>query len=143
MKRAASGLVWLLAFGLLTGAPAPAFAQAQVEITAPPPERAPLEEFVIPGLPPDVSRPREQDFYPDDVRTRHDPAFIAPLSTTIPTGPRTAARVGLSAWTAPKGRGDLQVSREIGGWFAVGISFVWDILVEAEPPKPAPAPSRR
>lgn len=127
-----------LGIGLLALGSSPAFGQAQVEIVAPPPERVPPPEFIAPGQPRDVSRPREQDDYPDRIRSRHDPAFIVPFTTTVPTGPRTVARFGLSAWTAPQGRGDLQVAREVSGWFAIGLSFVWDIPVEGEAPKPAP-----
>ncbi|MBI2544406.1 MAG: hypothetical protein HYW16_04185, partial [Candidatus Rokubacteria bacterium] len=43
----------------LVGGPLPAFAQGQVEIKAPPPERAPRPEFIIPGQPPELTRPRE------------------------------------------------------------------------------------
>ncbi len=121
---------------LLVGGLAPAFAQGQIEIKAPPPERAPRPEFIIPGEPPEVTRPREQDFYPDRIRSRHDPAFIVPFSTTVATGPKTAGRFGLSLWTAPLGRGDLAgTAHEIGGWLGFGFSFVWDIPVEAETPR--------
>lgn len=133
----------LLGLGLLAVGPLPALAQGQVEIVAPPPERVPLPEFISPGQPPDISRPHEQDFYPDRIRLRHDPAFIVPFSTTVSTGPRTGARIGLSAWTAPQGRGNFLMARESGGWFAFGLSIVWD--VPAEPEKPGavrPAPPR-
>ena len=123
----------MLVLVALVGGPLPAFAQGQVEIKAPPPERAPRPEFIIPGQPPEVTRPREQDFYPDRIRSRHDPAFIVPFSTTVSTGPRTVARFGLSAWTAPQGRGDTPgAAREIGGWLGFGFSFVWDIPVETQ-----------
>ena len=131
-----------MAMGLLGAGGLPPVAQGQVEITAPPPDRAPLPEFIRPGQPPDVSRPREQDFYPDQIRSRHDPAFIVPFSATVSTGPGTAARFGLSAWTAPQGRGDLLAARETGGWFAIGYSLVWDIPVEAETPTPGPPAPR-
>ncbi len=134
MRRSRWGVVLVAGLALLAVGPLPALAQGQVEITAPPPERAPLPEFISPGQPRDVSRPREQDFYSDRIRSRHDPAFLVPFTTTVSTGPRTAARFGLSAWTAPQGRGDLPVSREISGWFAFGLSFVWDIPVEPEKP---------
>ncbi len=129
----------MVGLALLTGGLAPAaLAQGQVEITAPPPERAPRPEFIIPGQPPDVTRPREQEFYADDIRVRHDPAFIVPLSATVSTGPRTAARFGLSLWTAPQGRGNLVYAHEVPGWLAIGFSFVWDIPVEPERPASTP-----
>lgn len=131
---AISGLV-VLAWG-----PGAASAQGQVEITAPPPARVPRPEFVIPGLPPsDVTGPRGQDdFYADEIRVRLDPAFIVPLSATVSTGPKTVARFGFSGWTAPRGRGDLLVAREISGWFGLGFSFVWDIPVPSETPGTPP-----
>ena len=132
------GLGFALMLGLvaLFGGPLPLFAQGQVEIKVLPPERAPRPEFIIPGQPPEVTRPREQEFYPDRIRSRHDPAFIVPFSTTVSTGPRTLGRFGLSLWTAPQGRGDAPPgAREIAGWLGFGFSFVWDIPVETEKPR--------
>ncbi len=134
-------LVGIVGLILVAWSPRPAAAQGQVEITAPPPERAPRPEFVIPGQPPEITRPREQDFYADEIRVRHDPAFIVPFATTISTGPKTAVRFGLSGWTAPRGRGDLVIARDVPGWFTLGFSFVWDIPVSPEPPGAAPVPT--
>jgi hypothetical protein len=116
--------------------------QGQVEITAPAPERAMPRELVTPGQPPQVTRPHENDYRPDDVRTRHDPAFITPLTTTIRTGPKTGAKVGVSGWTSPPGRGNNLATREVaGGVFGFGFSFVWDVPLEPEQPKgPAASP---
>ena len=127
--------------GLVTGLTliplTPGWAQ-QIEITAPPPERAKPPEFVLPGQSPDVTRPREDDFRSDqDVRVRHDPAFIAPLTTTVVTGPKTGVRVGLSGWTAPPGRGDNSSAPEFSGVFAFGLSFAWPVQLEPEKPKPS------
>lgn len=138
MRISLGGLVVVIGLVLLAGGPLPAFAQGQVEITAPPPERAPRPEFIIPGQPPDITRPREQGYYADDIRVRHDPAFIVPFSTTVSTGPRTVARFGLSGWTAPQGRGNYLMAREVPGWLAIGFSFVWDIPVQPGPPGSAP-----
>lgn len=126
---------------------APAWAQGgQIEIVAPPPEVAVPREVITPGPPPDVTRPREADFRPDNIRTRHDPAFITPLTTTTRTGPKTAVRIGFSGWTAPPGKVNAVVAREHSGLFALGISIVWGIPVEPEPAAPAspasPAPTR-
>ena len=119
---------------------APGWAQqGQVEIVAPAPERLRPPEFILPGQPPEISHPQEADFRPDNIRTRHDPAFIAPFTTTVQTGPNTAVRVGLSGWTAPPGRGDLQLARESTGWFAIGFTIAWDVFVEPETPKASPA----
>lgn len=118
--------------------------QPQVEIVAPPPERVRPPDLIIPGQPPDTTHPREADFRPDNIRTRHDPAFIAPFSKTVQTGPTTAIRVGLSGWTAPPGRGDLLMARETSGWFGLGLTIAWDVPVEPAKPTapPRPAPSR-
>jgi len=128
---------------LLVWGPRAAGAQGQVEITAPPPERPPrpeifIPEIFIPGQPPDIAHPREQDFYADDIRVRHDPAFIAPFSTTISTGPKTAARFGLSGWTAPQVRGNFVYAHEVPGWIVLGFSFVWDIPIQPEKPGAGP-----
>ncbi len=141
MGKSFRRLVAVTGLLVLAWGPGAAWAQGQVEITAPPPERVPRPEFVIPGQPPDVTRPREQDFYADEIRVRHDPAFIVPLSTTVSTGPKTVARFGFSGWTAPRGRGDLLIAREVPGWFALGFSFVWDIPIPSETPRTAPHPT--
>lgn len=132
------GIVLLgLGAALFTAAPG----WAQVEIVAPPPERPLIPpEIVTPGQPPEVTHPSEADVRPDNIRTRHEPAFIVPFTATIRTGPDTAVRVGLSGWTAPPGRGDLQLVREISGWFALGLTIASD--VPAEPAKPKPSPVR-
>ncbi len=131
------GLVCSLAFGAV----APGWAQErQVEITAPPPERARPPAFARPGQPPEITHPREADFRPDNIRTRHDPAFITPFTTTVRTGPATAVRIGLSGWTAPPGRGDRVIAGEVsGGVFALGMTIMWDVPVE--PPKPTTSPA--
>ena len=139
MRRSAWFPLFTLALsgGLLSAAAA----QDQLKIIAPPPsppEQAPQPEFVIQGQPPQLTRPREQDFYPDRIRSRHDPAFIAPFTATIPTGPRTGVRVGLSGWTAPAVPGENVLRREAGGALAFGLSFAWDVDLkkEEQPGKP-------
>jgi hypothetical protein len=72
----------------------------------------------------DVTRPREADFYPEDVRVRHGPGFVEPLTVRPKIGP--VKKVGVSGWTAPPGRGDGIVQREINGWFGFGISVIWE-----------------
>lgn len=140
MRKALLVMTLGLAAGLALFPVASGWAQpGQVEITAPPPERVRPPEFILPGQPPEVTHPHEADFRPDNIRTRHDPAFIAPFTTTVRTGPNTAVRVGLSGWTAPPGRGDLIMARETSGWFALGLTIVWGISVEPEKPKAAPA----
>jgi len=90
-----------------------------------------------------MTRPREQDFYPDQIKSRHDPAFIAPFTTTIPTGPRTGIRVGLSGWTAPAARGETQLRREASGVLAFGISLAWDVAIPEEQPGKQVKPVKR
>ena len=134
MNRLALFLVVGLA--LVGGLASPAFAQGQLEVVAPPPEKVPAPEFLTPGQPAQLTRPREQDFYPDQIKSRHDPAFIVPFTTTIPTGPRTGVRFGLSGWTAPALRGETQLRREASGALAFGISVAWDVdIPEGEPGK--------
>ena len=71
-----------------------------------------------------VTRPREADFYREDIRVRHEPGFIEPLTTRPATGP--VKKIGLSGWTAPPGRGDGIVQHETNGWFSFGLSIVWE-----------------
>ena len=88
MKRFVGFL--LLSVALAGLAVAPAFAQGPLKIIAPPPppaEKAPALEFVTPGQPAQLTRPREQDFYPEQIKSRHDPAFIVPFTATIPSRP--------------------------------------------------------
>ncbi|MBI4609520.1 MAG: hypothetical protein HY726_10980 [Candidatus Rokubacteria bacterium] len=139
MERRRLILLLALAAGLALAAVGPAWAQ-QVEIVAPPPERVKPPELVLPGQPPQITHPRESDFTPDNVRTRHDPAFIAPFTTTVRTGPNTAVRFGLSGWTAPPVRRDVLVAREHPGWFALGFTVVWDVPVEPPKPRASSAP---
>lgn len=91
-------------------------------------------EIITPGQAREITRPREADARPDNIRIHHDPTFIAPFSKTIRTGPESAVRFGLSGWTAPPGRGDGAVARESSGWIALGVSVVWN--APAAPIKP-------
>jgi len=136
-----SGMILGLVASLVLLPVAAGAQEAEVEITAPSPEPVAPLELVLPGQPPEISHSREGDFRSDDVRTRHDPAFIAPFTRTVQTGPTTAVRFGLSGWTAPPGRGDLQMVRETSGWFALGLTIVWDVPVEPPKAKASPAPS--
>jgi len=127
----------------------PVFAQ-QVDIraTPPPPDRP--GEFVAPGPYYDVTRPRENEWYPDGVRVPYDPAFIAPLSEEYET-PTSRGRYGLAGWTSqnlPVGAPGTMY-REQAGWLSFGFAFTWGAPPRpAAPPraapavKPAPAPGR-
>src|SRR5690349_3283986 len=107
-------------FALTLATPA-AWAQ-QIEIEKTPEGREPRARVVPPPGLQDVTRPRESDFYPDDIRVRHDPAFIAPLVGQKQGARNSVIQYGLSGWTAPNvpvGQSP-GVAREIPGWFALG-----------------------
>jgi len=95
---------------------------------APTPPPKPAEEgLAIIAPAPSVresTRVRESEFYPgEDVRVRHEPAFIQGLSKAPAKGP--IRRYGLSGWTSPSGLGDSQAVQE-NGWFSFGFSIVWE-----------------
>jgi hypothetical protein len=135
------GLLGILvtALGFLAVTAGSAEAQ-QIELgTTPPEPRAPRPEIVPPPGFEEITRPRESDFYPEDIRVRLDPAFILPAATVRQTGPNSAVQFGLSGWTAPQtpvGQTPAGL-RENQGWFALGFSFVWDV-----PVKPTRLPAR-
>ena len=92
------------------------------------PQNPAEEGLAIIAPPPAVresTRVRESEFYPgEDIRVRHEPAFIQGLSKAPPKGP--IKRYGLSGWTSPPGRGDGQMAHENNGWFSFGFSIVWE-----------------
>jgi hypothetical protein len=100
-------------------------AQAPAETS---PQQPAEEGLAIIAPPPAVresTRVRESEFYPgEDIRVRHEPAFIQGLSSVPVKGP--IKRYGLSGWTSPPGRGDGQMAHENNGWFSFGFSFVWE-----------------
>ncbi len=119
-----------------------AFAQGDVEIRATTPPQPKKFEIVPPSQATrEATRPREADFYPpgglDDVRVRHQPAFIEPFVGRTEDG----NEYGLSGWTAPSPPVGSLVSRKPwagSGDFALGISFTWDA-----PPPPGKRPAPR
>jgi hypothetical protein len=104
------------------------------------PQPAPRFEIVPQGpAAREATKPREADFYREDVRVRQEPAFIEPFVTRTPGG----NEVGLSGWTAPEvpvGSLASRAYQQNNGWFALGITFIWN-----SPPRvpPRPAPARR
>lgn len=121
---AVTGLIGASLLGwVLTG---PAAAQSQVEIRAPAPEKPQRLHIVEPGpATREATRPREADFYGTDVRVRHEPAFIEPFVGETQGG----TKYGLSGWTSPTTPVGSYVSQEPwarSGWFALGITVVWD-----------------
>lgn len=103
-----------------------AVAQSPVEIEATAPEKPPQIRIVEPTpATREATRPREADFYREDVRVRHQPAFIEPFVGQTQGG----TKYGLSGWTAPSTPVGSLVSREPWagtGSFALGITVVWD-----------------
>ena len=133
MRAAARAILMAGVLGLALAGPA----AAQAPSAQPAPAPAPVDdqtsatpadknlEIIAPSPGArDVTRPREADFYPEDVRVRHEPGFVEPLTARPKTGP--VKKVGVSGWTAPPGRGDGIVQREINGWFGFGISVIWE-----------------
>ncbi|HKW94943.1 MAG TPA: hypothetical protein VJX92_23870 [Methylomirabilota bacterium] len=104
----------------------PAGAQGPVEIRATAPEKPPQLRIVEPGpATREATRPSEAPFYREDVRVRHEPAFIEPFVTQTPGG----TKWGLSGWTAPTTPvGSLSALQPWGGSgsVALGITVVWD-----------------
>jgi hypothetical protein len=118
MKRFAA--VGLLIVTLAAGVP-----QAQAQQATPSP--APQENLTIiaPRTTREATRARESEFYPgEDIRVRHEPAFVSGMSGAPASGP--IKRLGVSAWTSPPGRGDGQMAHETSGWFGFGFSIIWE-----------------
>jgi hypothetical protein len=130
MRRGvASGLLTLAL--ALDWAAAPASAQqqptaAQQQPTAAAPTTSQEDLAIIaPPSAREATRARESEFYPgEDIRVRHEPAFIRSLSAAPASGP--IKRLGVSGWTAPPGRGDGILAHEVSGWFGFGFSFIWE-----------------
>lgn len=100
--------------------------QSHVEIGATAPEK-PRQLHIVEPSPAtrEAMRPREANFYREDVRVRHQPAFIEPFVGETPGG----AKYGLSGWTAPAtpvGSLGSQQPWSTTGWPALGITFIWD-----------------
>ena len=116
-------LVILLSMAVLAGF---ASAQANLDVKASAPPGDPRELEIVAPSPGarEVSRPREADFYREDIRVRHEPGFVEPLTTRPASGP--IKKVGLSGWTAPPGRGDGVAQHETSGWFGFGLSIIWE-----------------
>jgi hypothetical protein len=120
------GAVLLVAGLGCLGVAATASAQSPVEIEATAPEKPPQVRIVEPTpATREATRPREADFYREDVRVRHEPAFIEPFVGQTQGG----TKYGLSGWTAPTTPVGSLVSQEPwarSGWFALGLSIIWD-----------------
>lgn len=115
-----------------------ALAQSSVEMETVPP-RAPRFEIVPPSpATREATKPLEADFYREDVRVRHEPAFIEPFVART----RAGNQYGLSGWTAPSlpvGSLGSQGYQSDTGFFALGITFLFDYPPQGAP-RPASAP---
>ena len=115
-----------------------ALGQSSVEMETAPPQ-APRFEIVPPSpATREATKPLEADFYREDVRVRHEPAFIEPFVG------RTAGgnQYGLSGWTAPNipvGSLAAQGYQNDSGVFALGITFLFDYPPQGAA-RPASAP---
>ncbi len=130
MKRASAGEA--IGVGLLALMVAgPASAQNPVEIRATAPEKPAQLRIVEPSpATREATRPREAGFYREDVRVRHEPAFIEPFVGETHGG----TKYGLSGWTSPTTPVGSYVSQEPwarSGWFALGFTVVWDSVPSA------------
>lgn len=123
-NSAATGSVGV---GVVAPAPAPA-----------PPQPAPEFGFES-GIPPEQQGAREQEFYPERVRSIHQPAFLHGANRTSRTTRTSGVRWGLSGWTAPRIPYDSQ--RESSGGAAFGLTIEWGTPLEP-PTEPTP-PSKR
>jgi hypothetical protein len=114
-----------LAALIVLAAVVPCLAQSRVEVrTSAPAGERPLELVTPSPGASEISKPREADFYGQDVPVQHEPGFIEPL-TTRPREGRIRA-IGVSGWTAPSGLAEGAQRSQISGWFAIGISMTWE-----------------
>lgn len=122
-------LAWAVSLVVAASWAIPGFAQAppgqlEIGVTRPQEPAPPPPDLIQRGQPEGLTGIQEQRYYPERIRSRHDPAFLSPFTGTISTGPRTAARVGLSLWTSPIHGG---VQKETGGVLSFGFSLAWDV----------------
>lgn len=100
-----------------------ALAQPEAE-----PVATPRFELSTPGPGPrETTRPRESEFYREDVRVPHEPAFVEPFTFKPQTGP--VKKAGLALWTAPRVQGGARVTEVpegSQGWFGFGFSLIWE-----------------
>jgi hypothetical protein len=115
-----------------------AMAQNSVEMQSAP---APQPHFEIVPLPPatrEATKPPEADFYREDIRVRHEPAFIEPFVGRT----RAGNQYGLSGWTAPNipvGSLASQGYQNDSGVLAIGFTFLFDYPPKT-PERPTAAP---
>jgi hypothetical protein len=130
MKHAlAAKAVWIGLLAVMIAGTASA--QNPVEIRATAPEKPSQLRIVEPSpATREATRPPEAGFYREDVRVRHEPAFIEPFVGQTQGG----TKYGLSGWTSPTTPVGSYVSQEPwarSGWFALGFTVVWDSVPSA------------
>lgn len=137
---------WFVAIPLLltafvvAGPGSPAVAESPGRAAPPPAPPAPELGFHQ-SMPAEQRGSREQEFYPGPVRSRHEPAFVAPLVATVPTSRSSGMRVGLSGWTAPALPFDIP---QATGGVAFGLTIVWGVpLADRKEPEPESPPTQR
>jgi hypothetical protein len=143
---AVAGIAWAALLGGVVEAQQPAGPvasppSAEFGTRAPAPAPAPRPELGLePTRPPEEVGAREQEFYPGQlIRSRHEPAFVRPFVTSVPTSATSMARVGLSGWTAPAVPYDAPDS----GGVAFGLTIEWGVpRLEVKPPEAEPAGQR-
>jgi hypothetical protein len=133
------GVIAAMFGAAILGGFGPACAQSPVEIETAPSQLPHVE--IAPQGPAtrEATRPSEADFYREDIRVRHEPAFIEPFVTKTQGG----TEIGLSGWTSPNMPVGSLASQGYGqdnGWFSLGITFVWDSPPRAGAATPAKAP---
>ena len=122
-------------FAATLGLAGAALAQSSVEMQSVP---SPAPHFeIVPPSPAtrEATKPPEADFYRDDIRVRHEPAFIEPFVGRTKAG----NQYDLSGWTAPNiplGSLASQGYQNDSGVLALGITFLFDY-----PPKPVTRPT--
>ena len=124
-----------MAAALVAALAGPAAAQSDVEMKAAT-KTLPHFEIVAPGGPAslEATRPADADYYREDIRVRHEPAFIEPFVGETKAG----NEYGMSAWTSPNppvGSLGSQGYGQSNGWFSFGLTFLFDY-----PPKPGARP---
>jgi hypothetical protein len=112
----------------------PGAATRQVGVVAPQPAPGGPEFGFEPAIPPEQTGVREEDFYPERLRSTHQPAFLRGATTTVRTSRTSGVRVGLSGWTAPRILYDMP---ESSGGAAFGLTIEWGTPM-APPPETTP-----
>ncbi len=141
-----AGIAWAVLAGggaeaQQPAAPAASPPPAEFGTRAPAPAPAARPELGLePTRPPEEVGAREQEFYPGQlIRSKHEPAFVRPFVTSVPTSATSMARVGLSGWTAPAVPYDAPDS----GGVAFGLTIEWGVpRPEAKAPEAEPAGQR-